>query len=477
MMHRHLWILTSTVVAFMAALLGGCGTGKQPDLVQLPEEKPAAVMIKNVAILDVESGKLLMGHDVLALGDSIAGIAETGLLEQPDDAQVIDGTGATLLPGLIEMHSHLGNASAPRWVGEFPDPPRNMQAYLYSGVTTVFDAAGLVNQTFKLRNKVAVGELLGPRMYAAGPIFTAVGGHPAAVMEKFLPWWLRWYIIPRYTRQVDTDEAARAAVREIAGMGADAIKVAVDRIPEQAPRIKPEVLQAVVEEASQQNLRTVAHIGSVQDAIDAAEAGVALWVHGVYQERIPDEQIQKLASYQIPMVATLVVFEGYALLGRGAREPSALERETVSPEVLLSFDNVPKSDDAEYFRPYLENLYAQRQNSRDNVRRLHEAGMTILVGSDTQSGVFPGAGLHREMLLLQESGMTPAQIIKAATIDAARYLANGKEPTYGVIQLGKQADLLLVEGNPLQDLNALSRIRSVIKAGVPLERRALGSTP
>lgn len=465
-MTRALWSVLAAGLLMVA-----CGGNKLPDLVQLPAQIPAAVLIKNVAILDVEKGKRVNHRDVLVIGDRISGIAATGKLEVPTDAQIIDGDGATLLPGLIDMHSHLGNASAPRWAAEMPNPARNMQAYLYSGVTTVFDAAGLANKAFKLRDQAASGELLGPRVYAAGPIFTAKGGHPAAVMEKFAPWWIRWYLIPRYTRQVDTPEAARAAVREIAGMGADAIKLAVDRIPEQTPRIRREVLDAAVDEAHKLNVRAVAHIGKVEDAIDTAEAGVALWVHGVYQERIPDEQIKKLASYNIPMVATIVVFEGYALLGRGPREPSKLEQETVSPAVLAAFDQVPQSEEGESFRPYLEHLHSQRQNWRDNVRRLHKAGVTILAGSDTQSGVFPGAGLHRELLLLQESGLTPAEVVCAATLDAARYLAQGEDPQYGLVKEGMQADLLLVDGDPLKDLNALANIRQVIKAGVPLDRR------
>jgi imidazolonepropionase-like amidohydrolase len=294
-----------------------------------------------------------------------------------------------------------------------------------------------------------------------------------AVLERFAPWWLRWYIIPRYTRQADTPEAARAAVQDVAARGAEAIKLAVDSIPEQTPRIRREVLDAAVMEARAQNLRAVAHIGTLTDAIDAADAGVSLWVHGVYKERIPDNQIRKLAGYKIPMVATIAVFENYALLGRGPREPTPLERETAKPEVLAAFDAPPQTEDSAYFRPYLEHLHSQRQSWRDNVRRLHAAGVTILAGSDTQAGMFPGAGLHRELLLLQESGMTPAAVIRAATLDAARFLANGSEPAFGVIQEGKQADLLLVEGNPLRDLKALAKIRRVIKGGVPLERRPL----
>lgn len=473
-MRNHRFAMLGLGSLVITLFLGACG--KPPvALVSLPAVKPSAVLIKSVNVLDVESGTITANRDVLLTGDRITRIAPAGQIEETAGAVEIDGAGATLLPGLIDMHAHLNNASAPRWKGELPNPPRNMQAYLYSGVTTVFDPGGLSNKIFKLRDQAASGELLGPRIYTAGPIITAKGGHPAAVIERLAPRWLSWYLIPRYTRQVETADEARAAVREVAGLGADAIKVVVDRIPESVPRISDEALKAVVAEARDHKLRTVAHIGSLQDAITAAEAGVALWVHGVYKERIPEAEIKRLASYGIPMIPTIVVFEGYALLGRGPRAATSLERETVRAELLGAFDNPPQTKDGEYFRPYLELLHAQRQNWRDNVRRLHAAGVTMFAGSDTQSGVFPGAGLHRELHHLQESGLLPAEVIRAATADAARFLANGKEPEFGVIAEGKQADLLLVEGDPTADLAALSRIRHVFKAGAPLQRQPLSA--
>src|SRR5207244_5395371 len=125
--------------------------------------------------------------------------------------------------------------------------------------------------------------------------------------------------------------------------------------------------------------------------------------------------------------------------------------------------------------PSLEKMRPQRGAWRDNVRRLQETGVTILAGSDMQAGGFPGAGLHREFPLPAESGLTPAQAIRAATLDAARFLADGKEPDFGVVAEGKRADLLLVDGDPTQDLDALARIRAVIKGGVVLERRAISA--
>src|SRR5262249_24289238 len=126
------------------------------------------------------------------------------------------------------------------------------------------------------------------------------------------------------------------------------------------------------------------------------------------------------------------------------------------------------------FGHYLDELRAERPTWRDNVRRLRAAGVTILAGSDTQTGVFPGAGLHRELHLLTEAGLTPVDAIRAATIGGARFLADGKDPDFGTVAEGRRADLLLVEGDPIRDLDALARIRGVVKGGVLLERRAAG---
>lgn len=465
-MNNFRLLAVSCAVAF---ILTGCGN-KPEDLVQLPADKPSALLIKNVAVFNVESGQVIPGRDVVVSGDRITAITQSGKAGVPDGALTIDGTGATLLPGLIDMHSHVGFSSAPRWAGELPNPPRNLQAYLYAGITTVFDTGGMDNKVFKLRERVASGELPGPRIYATGPLVTTEGGHPVAIMERFVPWWIKWYIIPHQTRQAGTPDEAREVIRDVASYGPDAIKLAVDRIPHDAPRMQRDMLEAAVDETHRLGLRAVAHIGFVEDAVNTGEAGVDLWVHGVYQERIPDKQIRKIASFGIPMVPTTVVFESYALLGRGPRIPTELEHETASKDILEAFNNVPDSEDNTYFRPFLEHLHKQRSHWRENVRRLHKAGVTIMAGSDMQAGVFPGAGLHRELYLLKESGLSSIEVIQAATINGARFLTKSEDPEFGIVAEGKIADLLLVDGDPTTNFDSISLIRAVIKNGVLLER-------
>jgi imidazolonepropionase-like amidohydrolase len=291
------------------------------------------------------------------------------------------------------------------------------------------------------------------------------------MVQQLLPWWIGWYLLPRLAHQVADEASARAAVDGLAASGVDFVKVIVDRLPETAPRLSTPVLRAAVEEARARGLRAVAHIGTLADARDAAQAGAAAWLHGVYAETLDEPAVRELAGYAIPMAPTLTVFESYAVVSDYARVATPLEREIAAPEVLEAF-NEPPDDVASYdsFQPFLRMLRAQRQGGRANVRRLHEAGVVILAGSDAQAGVLPGAGLHRELALLVEAGLSPAEALRAATLDPARFLEQTDDPDIGQLREGRRADLLLVEGDPTRDIASVSRIRAVIQGGVPIQR-------
>jgi imidazolonepropionase-like amidohydrolase len=274
---------------------------------------------------------------------------------------------------------------------------------------------------------------------------------------------------------VATEAEARAAADGLASGGADFVKLIVDSIPQDAPRLGAAPLRAAVEGAHAHGVRAIAHIGTLEDARAAARAGVDAWVHGVYRERLSDEAVAELAAFDIPMVPTLAVFESYASIGE-PRLPTPLERQIAEPELLASFDAVPDDSPAvQAFRPFLEMLAEQRGSGADNVRRLHEAGVVIFAGSDPQSGVFPGAGLHRELALLVAAGLTPAEAIRAATLLPARFLTRSETPEFGEVAVGRRADLLLVNGDPTADLEALAAIREVIVRGARVERRAVQS--
>jgi enamidase len=384
------------------------------------------------------------------------------------------------MPGLVDVHGHTGGNSAPPWSSapRFPDPERNLQSYLYAGVTTVLDPGDITPDVFERRDAVAAGELLGPRMFAAGPMFTVPGGHPVGAMHELVPWWIRWYDQPRMIREVASADAARAAVDALLPSKPDVVKVMVDAVPLAAPVIGAEILRAIVAEAKEHGVRTVAHIGTVADALEAADAGVAAWMHGVYKERIPDELIPRFKAAGIPYVATSFVFDDYADIWEGKRESTQLERETVASDVLASFATIPRETQPAPFQEFFALLPATREARCDNVRRLNAAGVRILAGADAQLGVFPGPALHREIATLIRCGLTPEKALEAATSAAASFVANDPEPDFGLARVGKRADLILVGGNPLIEPAALDDIRMVMKDGVVLERHPIpGSRP
>ncbi len=462
--------IRSAALAGLFAATTGCGSDLGQVDVRRPDSPPVPILITHVAVLDVESGDRLIDRDVLLNDGLIAAIGASGTIQVPDEVKILNANGATLLPGLIDMHGHINVDSAPLWAAGFPDHAANLQSYLYCGVTTIFDPADSSADAVERRAKVASGELIGPRIFTAGPALTADEGHPIALVRALAPWWIAWFIAPRVAIATGTVAAARNNVDTLVGKGVDFIKIIIDEIPLGSPIMTPEVAAAIVDQAKQNGLRVVAHIGTTEDAINAAKAGVAAWVHGVYKERIADEQIVTLASYNIPVIATIEVFNRYGRPSNAPRPSTRLERETVSRKILDSFFPVPEDFDFSTFQSWLE-LTSQTMAARiDNTRRLHQAGVTILAGSDTQSGVFPGAGLHRELHHLVRAGLSPSEAIRAATLDAATFLAHGEEPDFGIIKVGKRADLLLVDGDPSQDVGALEHIVEVILGGVVLLR-------
>jgi imidazolonepropionase-like amidohydrolase len=463
--------------AFAAALLAACASPPPSVRVAPTAPRPAAVWIADVAVLDVAKGVRTTGRDVLVADGRIAAIEPAGAGAPPAGALVLPGKDATLVPGLVDMHGHVYADTSPIWSPGLPDPERNLRSYLYSGVTTIFDPGDPSDEAFERRARVARGELPGPRIFTAGPLHTAPGGHPIALVRAFAPWWIAWYLAPRAAVAVDSVEQANEAVDRLAAKQPDAVKIVIDEIPLGAPRLRPEVARAIADRAREHGLRTVAHIGTTRDAIIAAEAGVAMWMHGVYKERIPDAEIPILAGYHLPMVATIEVFDSYARLRAGPREATALERETVPAAVLASFSPVPDDFDLGALATWDELNRRAVPDRTENVRRLHAAGVEIFAGSDTQSGVFPGPGLHRELVNLARAGLTPIEVIRAATIGPARFLSESDSPDWGNVAVGQRADLLLVEGDPTRDVGALSAIRAVLQGGVPIERTPVENRP
>lgn len=469
---RFLGCLGSSVSVLFLLTLGGFAAvwSSIPDpIVTKPETAPNEWMLSNTSVVDVVDGTRNSGVDLVIRDGKIAQIAPTGTTGFK--GEIVDANGTTVVPGLVDMHVHILGSSAPPWHLDIPSPELNLSRCLYAGVTTIFDPGDVAPDIFELREDVARGDTLGPRIYAAGPVFTSHDGHPAALIRMNAPELLAEPLIEGMVRMVGTADEAKLAVDELAPAKPDFIKLAIDRIPLGSTKIETEAAKGVIDAAKSHGIRAVAHTGDAKDTILAGELGADGWVHGVYKEPLEDDEIEKLVSFGIPMTPTLAVFKSYAELGSSDRAPTALEQQMAPAELLEAFQKRPDDHDtAPEMIEMVELLQKQKRTGIDNLGKLHAAGMRIVAGTDTQAGLIHGAALHRELALYVEAGLSPAEVLRTATLYPAQFLENTEDPSFGIVAEGKAADLLIVKGNPLEDVSALSQIEHVVLGGVKLER-------
>jgi len=445
-------------------LAGACGGHA---FVSVEQDNPPLVF-HGVKVFDAATGKLLDGVRDVVVKDGRITAVET---EPQTVAGAREVTGGVLLPGLIDLHVHLGGGSEPPWKTPFPKETEVLTAFLYAGVTTVLDVGNVAPDVFELRDSVAQGKTLGPRIFAAGPMFTTVGGHPAAAMRLIAPWLIGDFIVSKTVREIANPAQAAVDVDALAVFKPDFIKLAVDRIPLDAPRMDTSLTTAITAAARKHNLRTVAHVGRSQDVIDAVAGGVSAMVHGVYLETISDEAIQALARGGVPVVPTHSVFDVQERLLPDTRwEFSRLEQEMAHPDIMDAIRHVPAGLDKSPLYPWALAVGAGRQLRLGNIARMRAGGVTVLVGTDSPNlGHFPGAGMHVELARLVEGGMTPGEVLRAATYENARFLA-GDAVDFGQVKPGMRADLLLLAADPTQDIAAAQQIQHVVVGGKLLKR-------
>src|SRR6266446_3963348 len=235
-----------TAAAALLVLATACS--REAPLVSRAPGASRSVVLRNVRVFDAPRAVVAEGlRDVVVRDGRIAAVAPPGVVA--GGIAELDGHGGTLLPGLVDVHTHTGASAYPPWRVVFPDVQDNLAAFLYAGVTTVLDLGNLTPEVFRERARIASGEHLGPHFYAAGPVFTAPGGHPAEVLRAWLPWYLRWYVLPRATREVSTADEAGRAVDALIAEHPDIIKITIDAEATGIPRLTPETTAAIASAA------------------------------------------------------------------------------------------------------------------------------------------------------------------------------------------------------------------------------------
>ncbi|MEY2483732.1 MAG: hypothetical protein QOK24_2260 [Verrucomicrobiota bacterium] len=436
-------------------------------------------LIQNARIF-VGNGKVIESGSVLIRGGKIAEIYEGAAPEAKTlKAEAIEAAGKTILPGLIDVHVHLGASG-----GFYDDQtkgfdPKNaeraLQAYLYSGVTAVRSAGDSVDTMLKLRRLYGSGEKLGTELFLCGPLFTAEGGH-GTEYARFMPEAMRADFLAGFVRTPKTPEEARKQVDDLALKRIDAIKIILESGVPAYPfvRLDTNLLLVIASEARAKNLPVAVHTGNAADVADATKAGANSIEHGSFLDEISDETIAEMKAKEIALDPTLSVAEGFTNFARG--DTSLLKRslvQQVSPKDLLSgTERAVTGAEMAKMREGISHYPMSVDQGGKNLLKAWRAGVPLVTGSDAGNFlVLHGPTVQHEIELWVAAGIPAEVALQAATANAAKLLR--ADSRIGTVEEGKEATLLIVDGNPLQDVRALSSISTVFLKGERVVRSEL----
>jgi imidazolonepropionase-like amidohydrolase/ABC-type multidrug transport system permease subunit len=395
-------------------------------------------------------------------------------------AEAIDAAGKTLMPGLIDVHVHLGSpgglsSSADDYEAPEKAFPRELAAYLYSGVTAVKSAGDVLDEILKVRETEATGEKLGATLFVVGPLFTASGGH-GTEYGKNIPEVARGNFDAQFLRLPKSPEEAKKMVDELAKRHVDGIKTILEAGSPAYPfvRMDPALVKAIADEAHAVNLPVVCHTGSARDVEDAVNAGVNGIEHGSMNDLIPEALFARMKQAGITFDPTLDVVEAFTMLAQGKSDmlDRSLVQQVAPKKLLESTKKFLQSPDGEKMRAGLGKYPVSMAICNQNLLAAMRAGVTLVTGTDAGNPtIFHGPGLHRELQLWVEAGVPAAVALQAATYNGAQLLRASDR--MGLIKKGYEANLLLVDGNPLKDISVTERISLVMFKGERVDRSEL----
>jgi imidazolonepropionase-like amidohydrolase len=422
-----------------------------------PFEVTTGIAIEDVSVVDVVNGRIIPSQTVVLERSRILAVEPADKVAIGEDVVVVQGSGKYLIPGLWDMHTH----AVDEGIDEIFLP-----LFVATGVTGIRDMWGTLEVADRVRIGVARGERLAPRMVVAGNL---IEGEEA--------YW------PAANIAADPDDG-RALVDSLVDAGSDFIKV--------YHTLKPEVFFAIAEQAIQRDIPFVGHVPIGMTVSQAAEAGIRSVEHAtsIFVDCINEPEAPRLERIQAKVdaglcgdlaeslktqgtwyVPTLVTERGYTHLNRSEFQNDPRLR--FLPSLIRGWWR-PENDlfGSEYTDEDWLTVERGFTNFLEVTAVMAEHGVSILAGSDTPNAfAFPGFGLHDELELLVEAGLSPLEALQAATIDAARFLQSAD--TLGSVEPGKVADLVLLEGNPLEAISNTQTISAVVLAGLLLDRTEL----
>lgn len=406
-------------------------------------------LFEGARLITGDGGAPLENSAFLVQNGRITQVGRKGEIHPPAGAARVDLTGKTVMPVLVDAHTHLGWAVLRTGrIGADTYTRENLIDHLrreaYYGIAAV-QSMGIDR-----------GEI--PYEVRANPLADAALFHTAGrgmAMPNAGPGQPYWRPV---AYGVSSEAEARAAVRELAAKKVDLVKIWVDDRNGTVPKLTPPLYRAIIDEAHKHNLRVAAHIFYLADAKELLRSGIDIFAHGIRDRDVDDEVLALFKQH--PNVYVI---------------PNLPERETTDADIRLAAETlppgeVPKMRDA---RAALTPEAARKAREfygiqARNLVKLHAAGVRIAFGTDSSTAV--GWNDHQELTDMVAAGLTPMQVLVAATKTAAELM---KLDQLGTVAAGKSADFLVLDANPLQDIDNTRRIARVYLRGKALDRAAM----
>lgn len=436
------------------------------------------VILRHATVVDVERAELKSDQAVVLTGDTIVATGDDKAISAAwSAAKVVDAGGRYLIPGLWDMHVHFGGGEA-----LIDENKALLPLYVAHGITTVRDASGdLPYQVLAWRGEIASGKLFGPTLLSSGP-----------KIEGINPVW-------KGTLETGSEADVDQALAKLQGLKVDFVKITDSTL-------KPPLFLYAVRQAKALGMKTSGHIPMALTVGQAVDAGLSSIEHidyafkaGVKDEgtiaadfaagRIDRAEANRRLDAGFDRATAMAAYSNLAAKGvyvtptlNGGRILAFLDQDThqndpylayIGPKLRETYNwRIERAAKADTAAVALRHAHFEREAAV--LPMLEEAGVTIMAGTDAgflNSFNYPGIGLHDELTLFVDKGLTPAQALAAATRAGPAWF--GRLDRYGAVEQGKAADLVLLDANPLEDIAATRAIRLVVLRGKPYDRAAL----
>jgi imidazolonepropionase-like amidohydrolase len=430
-----------------------------------PPSEPASLAIVGAQLIDGTGGDPVPDSVIVIRDGRVQAAGPRDTTAVPQGAEIIDATGKTIIPGLVDLHAHYG--------GDLAAAERALRAQLYYGVTTTRSIGSDDPAKVALMLEANAGRPDLPRAFTAGRGFSHPNGFNAGTANT-----------------PASEEEARELVREQAALGAHFVKMWVNDVPDPGLKITPEIRAAIVDEAIKNGLIPVAHIDEEADGMQLIEAGLKDFLHSTVRTfgpgagvpmddpEVSDEFLQLCLDNGCAFTPTLSVSQNN---WHFAEHPELLEdpelRAVLNPAALASFDD-PETRANIVGNPGFEDRKAAFRQVQAFVKQIYDAGIPVALGTDSGTRNVPmGWGTHHELELYVEAGLTPMQALVAATATGASLMPPVGEADFGMLEAGKSADLIVLDADPLTDIRNTLEIDQVMQRGEWVERDGLLPTP